>query len=115
MPGTLLKCHLRIHCQNQFVQKLKEKDVQIPIEYEWVPPSRQKCKSFGYIYSQCLTKQTWLPKISATIQEEETSGPPADDPHTHTVIEKQQIHIQDQNISPQTQPDSDHAHFNRSA
>ena len=34
------------------------------VDYEWIPPSCSKCKSFGHMDTQCSTKEVWLPKTT---------------------------------------------------
>ena len=34
--------------------------VDIKVEYEWIPPTCKKCKSFGHVDNKCPTKETEL-------------------------------------------------------
>ena len=38
--------------------------VEIPVEYEWLPPTCNKCSSFGHLDHQRPTMEKWLPKES---------------------------------------------------
>lgn len=43
--------------------------MEIPIEFEWVPPICVKCKSFGHSENQCSSIEVWVPKKVASIPE----------------------------------------------
>jgi len=36
--------------------------LEIPVEFEWVPPICSNCKSFGHNDVQCPTVEKWVPK-----------------------------------------------------
>ena len=36
--------------------------IDVPVEFEWIPPICRKCCSFGHQENQCRAIQTWLPK-----------------------------------------------------
>ena len=37
-------------------------EIEVEVEYEWLPPGCSKFFSFGHIENQCHTKSTWIPK-----------------------------------------------------
>ena len=55
--------------------------VNIPVEYEWLPPLCTKCKTFGHVVAQCPTIRIW--------QQKENRNPVADigtiEAHSSTV------------------------------
>ena len=59
----------------------EEEKVNIDVEYEWIPHTCTKCKSFGHIAAQCPTKEVWRPVVSSS----ESPSLPVSSAHTSSV------------------------------
>jgi hypothetical protein len=66
------------------VEVSKGEYVDIPVEFEWVPPICSKCKSFGHNEVQCTTIEMWVPKKTTVSNSAEQSSPSNDGETTTT-------------------------------
>jgi len=61
------RCFIEINAANQLpkfvtLEMEEGEQIDVPVEFEWVPHIYKKCYTFGHQDSQCPTIQIWVPK-----------------------------------------------------